>query len=105
MDVCVHGFRPTAEQNARHFAGCVANIHWVNCAVAPDPSERTTTEICSAGRDSCGLSALIRASFQSLIWPVKMSVMTDPDNRRFVTWVWPMCKLYMNVVPPATSGM
>jgi len=82
----VHGFLPTAWQKAFHFASSVACIHWVNCAVAPDPSERTITVICSAGRDICGLSALIRASFQRWMLPVKMSVMTDPDSRRFVTW-------------------
>ncbi len=85
MDVCVQGLLPTALQNWFHFVGSVASIHWVNCAVAPDPSERTIGVICSAGRASCGLSALISGSFHVLTWPVKMSVMVAPDSRRFVT--------------------
>jgi hypothetical protein len=40
-----------------------------------------------------------------VIWLVKMPAMTAPDSRRSVTrWV-PMDRLYMNVVPPAVSGM
>jgi len=58
-----------------------------------------------AGRASCGLSALIRGSFHLVILLVKMPAMFGPDSRRLVTR-WPlMFRLYMNVVPPARSGM
>src|ERR1043165_4716064 len=52
-----------------------------------------------------GLSFWMRESFQFLIWPVKIAVIVAPDRRRLVILVWPMCRLYMNVVPPAVSGM
>jgi len=81
------------------------SIHWVNCAVAPEPSERTTGVIGVAGRASCGLSALIRGSFHMVILLVKMPAMSAPDRRRLVTRRPLMFRLYMNVVPPARSGM
>jgi len=51
------------------------------------------------------LSALIRESFHLVILLVKMPATTAPDSRRFVTRRPLMTRLYMNVVPPATSGM
>src|SRR5215470_9725450 len=104
-DVCVHGLRPTFVQYACHADPCVANIHCVNWAVAPEPSARTTGTILMAGSDSPGLSFLILGSAQFVIVPVKMPAMTGPDSRRLVTRCVPIFRLYMNVVPPAVSGM
>ncbi len=101
----MHGLRPTAAQYACHSEGLVASIHWVKSAVAPEPSERTTGTIPWCGRVSWGLSALISGSSQKVTLLVKMSATVLPDSRRFVTR-WPLiCRLYMSVVPPATSGM
>ena len=83
----------------------MASIHWVKSAVAPEPSERTTGMIRMAGRVRPGLSAAIAGSFHIVILLVKMPAMVAPDSRRLVTrWV-PIVRLYMNVVPPAVSGM
>src|SRR5262245_13935673 len=104
-DVCVHGLRPTLLQYARQYEPSVASIHWVNCAVAPEPSDRTTGTIWIAGRLRPGLSRLIAGSFHLLRTPVNILAMFVPDRRRFVTRLVPMLRLYMNVVPPAVSGM
>ena len=77
----------------------------VNCAVVPDPSDRTTGRIGRSGRCSCGLSAARAGSFQFVITPVKTFVRFVGDNCRFVTRVPAMSRWYMNDVPPATSGM
>ena len=74
-------------------------------AVAPEPSERTTGVICRAGRFRPGLSALIAGSFHMVIFWVKIPATVDPDSRRFVTRLPLIFRLYMSVVPPATSGM
>ena len=100
----MHGFRPTAWQYACQAEGSVASIHWVKSAVAPEPSERTTGAICRAGRFRPGLSALIAGAFHIVILLVKMPATVDPDSRRLVTRCPLICRLYMSVVPPATSG-
>src|SRR5215469_2849263 len=104
-EVCVHGLRPTFAQYAFQYDGSVASIHSVNSAVAPEPSDRTTGTIWSAGSVKPGLSAAMIGSFHLVITPVKMPAMALPERRRFVTRVAPIFRLYMNVVPPAVSGM
>ena len=77
----------------------------VNCAVVPEPSERTIGRIGRFGSWSCGLSAAIAGSFQFVMTPVKILAIVVGESRRFVTR-WPlMSRWYMNDVPPATSGM
>ena len=44
-------------------------------------------------------------SSQLVISPVKMPAIALPESRRLVTRVLPIFRLYMNVVPPAVSGM
>jgi hypothetical protein len=105
VEVCVQGLRPTTAQYAVQYDPSVPSIHWVNTDVEPAPSERTTGVIWRSGRFRSGLSALIRGSSQLVILLVKMPATTAPDSRRSVTR-WPsMLRLYMNVVPPAASGM
>ena len=58
-----------------------------------------------AGRVSPGLSAAMAGSFHLVMVPVKIPAIVGPDSRRFVTRVLPIFRLYMNVVPPATTGM
>ena len=77
----------------------------VNCAVVPEPSERTTGTMARAGRVRPGLSAAMAGSFQRVRVPVKMRATFSPDSRRFVTRRPPILRLYMNDVPPATMGM
>src|SRR5262245_41247723 len=103
-EVWVHGLRCAAAQYAVHMEFCVATSHWVNWAVEPEPSDRTTGMILIDGRRSRGLSAAIAGSFHILIAPVKIFAMFAPDSRRFVTRWLPIFRLYMNVVPPAETG-
>ena len=96
---------PDAAQYASQMGLCLAIIHNVNCAVAPEPSERTTGTIARAGIVRPGLSATIAGSFHCLMMPVKIFETFSPDSRKFVTR-WPlMTRLYMNAVPPAVTGM
>lgn len=105
-EVTPHGVRrPARAQYAFHSAGYWSASHVLNCAVVPDPSERTTGTILRAGSVRPGLSALIAGSLQMVIPPVKIRAMVSPDSRRFVTRWLPIFRLYMNDVPPATIGM
>jgi len=52
-----------------------------------------------------GLSFWICGSFQLVITPVKILLIVSPLNRRLVTRLPPIFRLYMNDVPPATIGM
>src|SRR5581483_12407871 len=79
--------------------------HKLNCAVEPEPSERTTGTIFLAGMFRPGLSAWMAGSFHSVIPPVKIFAMFSPESRRFVTRCPLMVRLYMNTVPPAVIGM
>jgi hypothetical protein len=63
---------PTFLQNAFQMSGVWLAMNAVNCAVVPEPSERTTGRIGRFGRWSCGLSAAMLGSFQFLITPVKI---------------------------------
>ncbi len=58
-----------------------------------------------AGRRSAGLSAAIAGSFHWVMTPVNIFAMFAPESRRLVTRAVPIFRLYMNVVPPAVSGM
>src|SRR5262249_34150691 len=80
-------------------------IHNVNCAVVPEPSERTIGTMGRAGSATPGLSALIAGSSHLVMPSVKILVSTSPDSRRFVMRLPPEVRLYMNEVPPATIGM
>ena len=77
----------------------------MNCAVDPDPSDRTTGKTCRAGITSPGLSAWIAGSFHCVITPVKIFATFSPESRRLVTGLPPIFRLYANAVPPATTGM
>src|SRR5690349_16699550 len=77
----------------------------VNCAVVPDPSERTTGVICRAGRARPPLSAVIAESFQFPIFFVKVFASVSGDRRRSRTCEpSAFLRLYMNDVPAATIG-
>ena len=80
-------------------------IHLVNCALEPEPSERTTGTIVRAGMTRPGLSACRTGSFHMVIAPVKIFTTFSPERRRFVTRLPLICRLYMKAVPPATTGM
>jgi hypothetical protein len=76
----------------------------VNCADVPEPSERTTGVIGRFGnwRPSSRLTA---ASFQFVIFPVKIFAIVAPDYLMLVMR-WPLTsRWYMYDVPPATIGM
>ncbi|CAB4772163.1 unannotated protein [freshwater metagenome] len=73
--------------------------------MVPEPSERTTGTIRRDGMDKPGLSALIAGSFQDLITPVKILATVNPDNRKFVTRLPEIVRLYIKDVPPATIGI
>ena len=77
----------------------------MNCAVEPEPSERTTGTMPLSGMASPGLSVAMAGSFHFVMAPVKILVMTSPLSRRLVTLFPPIFRLYMNEVPPATIGM
>ncbi len=99
------GARPERSQYACHKPPWRSIIHSVNCAVEPEPSERTTGTIGRAGSVRPGLSAANRSSFHCVISPVKIRATFSPDSRRLVT-CWPLIfRLYMNEVPPAVTGM
>ena len=90
---------------AVHRSPCCFDIHSVNCADEPEPSDRTTGTIPLSGIASPGLSAWIAGSFQFVMPPVKIFAIVSPDSRRLVTRLPPMFRWYMNAVPPATIGM
>ena len=77
----------------------------MNWAELPEPSERATTTIDLSGIARPGLSAAIAASFQLVIFPVNILVITSPLSRRFVTLFPAIFRLYIKEVPPATIGM
>src|SRR5262245_48129589 len=104
-DVWVHGERPTFAQKAFQAPAWVATSHWVNCAVDPEPSERTTGTMVRPGSCSPGLSAVMDGSSHLVMVPVNMPAITGPDSRRFVTRALPIFRLYMKTVPPAVTGM
>jgi len=105
-EVSPHGdARPTDLQKAFQSVECCFDIHSVNCAVEPEPSERMTGTIFLSGMASPGLSALIAASFQFVMPPVKILVTVSPLRRRLETCFPPILRLYMKAVPPATMGM
>ena len=81
------------------------DIQRVNWALVPEPSERTMGVMALSGIARAGLSAVMALSFQRVIWPRKIFVITSPESRRFVTRLPPILRLYMNEVPPATIGM
>ena len=72
----------------RHSDGYCLSIHSVNCAVAPEPSERTTGLIVSDGSAWPPFSLVISGSAQLVILLVKILVIVSPDSRRLVTR-WP----------------
>src|SRR6478735_4422586 len=98
-------FTPTLAQNEFQMSGVCEAMNAVNCAVVPDPSERTIGRMGRFGRCNDGLSAAIAGSFQFLIPPVKIFAMVVGDTRRLVTSLPLISRWYMNDVPPATSGM
>ena len=61
----------------------------VNCAVVPEPSDRTTGRIGRFGSWSCGLSLAMLGSSQFVITPVKIFVSSSGVSRRLVT-SWPL---------------
>src|SRR6478735_2991099 len=97
--------RPALAVYAFQSPACCLLIQVENCAVVPEPSERTTGTTLRAGSVMPGLSFLIAGSFQVLMTPVKILVTFSPDRRRFVICLLPTLRLYMNDVPPATIGM
>ncbi|CAB4957641.1 unannotated protein [freshwater metagenome] len=99
------GARPEVLQYSVHNAGYWVIIHFVNWALEPEPSERTTGTTARAGITIPGLSAWIAASFHILILPVKIFTTFSPERRRLVTRLPLIFRLYMNDVPPATTGM
>ena len=56
----------------------------VNCAVVPEPSERTTGMIVRVGSLRPLLSFVIAGSFQLVILLVKILAIVSPDSRRFL---------------------
>ncbi|CAB4798872.1 unannotated protein [freshwater metagenome] len=52
-----------------------------------------------------GLSACSAGSFQIVMAFVKILVTFSPDKRRLVTRLPLIFRLYMNAVPPATTGI
>src|SRR5712692_3772334 len=95
-------WKPTCAQNWFHSADVWLAMNAVNCAVVPDPSDRTTGRIGRLGSCNCGLSAARAGSFQFVITPVKTFVRFVGDSRRLVTRLPLIERWYMNVVPPAT---
>ena len=85
-ETCGHGLtlRPTRRQNALQSVGVWLAMNAVNCAVVPDPSERTTTRIGMLGMCALGLSAAIAGSFQFVTTPVKIFASVSGDSWRFV---------------------
>ena len=69
-------------------SGYCLSIQGVNCAVVPEPSERTTGVIGSDGKARPLLSLVIAGSFQLVIWLVKILEIVSPDSRRLRT-SWP----------------
>ena len=61
------------------------SIQVVNCAVVPEPSERTTGVIGSDGNLRPLLSLVIAGSFQLVIWLVKILASVSPESRRLRT--------------------
>ena len=61
------------------------SIQVVNCAVVPEPSERTTGMIGSDGNLRPLLSLVIAGSFQLVIWLVKIFASVSPESRRLRT--------------------
>ena len=84
--------------------GYCLSIQSVNWAVVPEPSERTTGMIGSDGKARPLLSSVIAASFQLVIWLVKILAIVSPDSRRLRTSWPPTLSWYVNEVPPATIG-
>ena len=96
---------PTRAQNAFQMSAVWLAMNAVNCAVVPEPSERTMGRIGRFGSCSCLLSATMLGSFQFLMPPVKILAIVVGVSRRLVTCCPLMSRWYMNDVPPATSGM
>ena len=72
----------------------------------PEPSDLITGTIGMLGRASPGLIRAIVGSLQDLILPVKMPAAVAASSRRFVIFAPEgLLRLYINAVPPATSGM
>ena len=59
-------------QKSLQIEGNCLRIQDENCALVPDPSERTTGMIGVAGSASFGLSAAIAGSFHFVITPVNI---------------------------------
>ncbi len=72
----------------RQIDGYRLSIQSVNCAVAPEPSERTTGLMFSEGSAWPPFSLVIVGSDQLVILFVKIFATVSPDSRRFVTR-WP----------------
>ena len=69
----------------RQIDGYSLSSQVVNCAVVPEPSERTTGVIGSVGKARPLLSAVIAGSFQLVIWLVKILAIVSPESRRLRT--------------------
>src|SRR6476646_2825685 len=95
---------PHALVNAFHTDGTISCMNLVNWAEVPEPSDRTTSRIGRCGMSGLS-SALIRLSSQYWILPVKISAIVVGERVRLrICWWSGVCRLYINDVPPATSG-
>jgi hypothetical protein len=79
--------RPERPKYGRQIDGWAWSSHAVNCAVVPEPSERTTGTILVSGNERPLLSAVIASSAQVVILPVKILAIVSPESRRFLT-IW-----------------
>src|SRR5262245_9924943 len=68
--------------NGRQRLGYCLSIQRVNWAVAPEPSDRTTGLMVSAGSACPPFSLVISGSFHLVILLVKILVIVSPESRR-----------------------
>src|ERR1700693_6204215 len=83
-----------------HTLGTASLRNRVKFCVVPEESERTAIVIGVLGRLTPGLSALMAASFQVLIWPWKIFAMVVGSSFRLLTPV----RLYAIVIGPMMTG-
>src|SRR5487761_623831 len=96
----VDGHLMIEEVPSFHALPAASTRYWEKFCVVPEPSERTATVIAVLGRLTPGLSALIAALFQLVIWPWKICAMTDASSFRPVT----PCRLYASEIGPIWTG-
>ena len=92
-------------QNGRHSDGYWLSIHVVNCAVVPDPSDRTTGMILVSGSLNPLLSAVISGSSQLVILPVKIFDDRLPRQPKAAVQLTADLEVVHERRPPATTGM